>query len=130
MTFLDKETELLLEECIENSSDYPRILAEKFKGLSAIDDKRLRNRIRTLIEGGYISKLQWADNVPWFGTITEKGYSYFHDKDVFIRAKLRKENGFNLLDEECEGTLRQLQEEGGDLLSIDGPAEKAIAQVH
>ncbi|MBR0342411.1 MAG: hypothetical protein IJH64_09285 [Oscillospiraceae bacterium] len=36
MTFLDKETELLLEECIENSSEYPRVLAEKFKGLSAI----------------------------------------------------------------------------------------------
>ncbi len=112
MTFLDKETELLLEECIENSSEYPRVLAEKFKGLSAIDDRRLRSRIHALIEGGYISKLQWAGNVPWLGSITEKGYSYFHDKEVYIRSRLKKQSGFKLLDKQSEETLQSLLEHG------------------
>lgn len=88
MKFLNKETEILLQECIDNSSNFPKVLAEKFEGISDEEDTRLRNRINSLIDNGYFSKLQWADNVPWFGTITEEGYDYFHKKHVYtFKAK-------------------------------------------
>ena len=73
MDFLNRETENLLKECIDNSATFPKILADKFEGLSSAEDSRLRGRIKVLVDNGYFSKLQWADNVPWFGSITEKG---------------------------------------------------------
>lgn len=105
MNFLNKEAENLLKECIENSGNFPQVLAQKFDGLSPTDDNRLRNLIKVLIKDGYFSKLQWADNVPWFGTITEKGYDYFHDKETYIKNNLKRESNFNLLNEESEKVL-------------------------
>lgn len=61
MKFINKETELLLQECIDNSSSFPKVLAEKFEGISDEEDTRLRNRIKSLIDNGYFSKLQWAE---------------------------------------------------------------------
>lgn len=125
MKFLNKETELLLQECIDNSSNFPKVLAEKFEGISVEEDTRLRNRIKSLIDNGYFSKLQWADNVPWFGTITEDGYDYFHKKNVYIRSKLKSIPSFKLLDQQCEKVLADLCQRGDDPITVNGTAKDA-----
>jgi|GEM_PF-2994664 len=125
MVFLNKETEKLLKECIDNFSNFPKILAEKLDGLSPADDSRLRGRIKVLVDNGYFSKLQWADNVPWFGTITEKGYDYFHNKDTYIRARLRNIPDFKLLDDEGEECLRKLCDSNEDFITVSGEAKDA-----
>ena len=130
MEFLNKETENLLKECVDNSSRFPGVLAEKFEGLSAAEDMRLRGRIKVLVDQGYFSNLQWADDVPWFGTITEKGYDYFHDKEVFIRSKLRKQPNFKLLDEESETALLELVNNGQDQIIVRGDSKKARILEH
>ena len=130
MDFLNNETEELLKECIDNSSNFPKILAEKLEGLSSADDLRLRGRIKVLVDNGYFSKLQWADNVPWYGSITEKGYSYFHDKDVYMRARLKREDGFKLLDDESEEVLKELLQAGSSFVKIVENAEKTKVVEH
>lgn len=125
MDFLNKETEQLLKESIDNSDNFPKVLAEKFEGLSSADDSRLRESIKVLVDNGYFSKLQWADNVPWFGSITEKGYDYFHEKEVFIRAKLRNQPGFRLLDEESEKALSSLVNNEEDQIVVQGDSKQA-----
>ena len=127
MKFLNKETETLLQECIDNSSNFPKVLAEKFEGLSFEEDTRLRNRIKTLIDNGYFSKLQWADNVPWFGAITEEGYDYFYKKDVYIRAKIRERNDFQLLDKKTEKVLQKLIDIGKSVYV--GDDDKEISEI-
>ena len=130
MEFLNRETENLLKECIDNSGTFPKILADKFEGLSSAEDSRLRGRIKVLVDNGYFSKLQWADNVPWFGSITEKGYDYFHNKDTYIRAKLRRTPGFKLLDEESEECLRKLCNSSEDSITVNGKAKDAKVLEH
>ncbi|MBR5424356.1 MAG: hypothetical protein IK108_10135 [Clostridia bacterium] len=130
MDFLNRETENLLKECIDNSATFPKILADKFEGLSSDEDSRLRGRIKVLVDNGYFSKLQWADNVPWFGSITEKGYDYFHNKDTYIRAKLRRTPGFKLLDEESEECLRKLCNSSEDSITVNGKAKDAKVLEH
>lgn len=130
MDFLNRETENLLKECIDNSATFPKILADKFEGLSSAEDSRLRGRIKVLVDNGYFSKLQWADNVPWFGSITEKGYDYFHNKDTYIRANLRKTPGFKLLDEESEECLRKLCNSSEDFITVNGKAKDAKVLEH
>ena len=124
MEFLNRETEKLLQECVDNSINFPQILAEKFKGISSAEDRRLRNRIKELIDNGYFSKIQWADGVPWFGTITEDGYEYFHKKDVFIRAKLRRDPTFTLLDPESENFLKKIAT-NDDIIVLHGSPSEA-----
>lgn len=130
MDFLNKETEELLKECIDNSGSFPKILADKFKGLSSAEESRLRGRIKVLVDNGYFSKLKWADNVPWFGSITEKGYDYFHNKDTYIRAKLRKTPDFKLLDEESEECLRKLCNSNESFIVVQGKAKDAKVLEH
>lgn len=130
MDFLNRETENLLKECIDNSATFPKILADKFEGLSSAEDSRLRGRIKVLVDNGYFSKLEWADNVPWFGSITEKGYDYFHNKDTYIRAKLRRAPGFKLLDEESEECLRKLCSNDEDFIKVQGKAKDAKVLEH
>lgn len=130
MEFLNKDTEALLKECVENSGNFPGVLAEKFNGLSMAEEMRLRGRIKVLVDQGYFSNLQWADGVPWFGTITEKGYDYLHDKEVFIRSKLRKQPGFKLLDEESESTLAEFVDNKNDQIVVRGDSGKARILEH
>ena len=130
MNFLNKETEALLKECIDNSGSFPDVLAKKFEGLSTTEDSRLRARIEVLVNNGYFSKLQWADNVPWFGSITEKGFDYFHEKEVFIRAKLRNQPGFKLLDEESEKALSELNNHEEDQFMVHENSKQARILEH
>lgn len=130
MNFLNKETEALLKECIDNSGSFPNVLAKKFEGLSTTEDSRLRARIEVLVNNGYFSKLQWADNVPWFGSITEKGFDYFHEKEVFIRAKLRNQPGFILLDEESEKALSELNNHEEDQFVVHENSKQARILEH
>ena len=130
MDFLNRETEALLKECIDNSGNFPGVLAEKFEGLSPAEDVRLRARIEALVNHGYFEELQWADNVPWYGSITEKGYDYFHDKEVFIRAKLRNQPGFILLDEESEKALSELNNNEENLIMVHGDGKEARILEH
>lgn len=81
MEFLSKEIENLLQECIDRSDDFPAVLAEKFEGLSAKDDNQLRSCIKVLIDEGYISKLSWGSNVPYYGRIEQK------DMIIFVKRK-------------------------------------------
>lgn len=100
MELLDKDTEALLRECLDRIDDFPVVLAEKLKELSSVEGGRLRSHIKFLCDNGYFSKLGWANNVPYKGQILQKGYAYFQKKDVYIRAKLRQDPYFCLLDEE------------------------------
>ena len=108
MVFLSKENEALLKECIENDAVFPRILRNKFEGLSAQEDNHLREQIKALVDDGFFSKIQWGDNAPLFGRIEQKGYDYFKQRDIYIRAKLRQDPFFVLLDEESEKVLSEL----------------------
>ena len=130
MDFLNKETENLLQECIDNSSNFSDVLAEKLKSLSAPEYDRLKERIKVLVDKGYFSNLQWADGVPWKGTISEKGYDYFHKKDVFIRAKLRQQPHFNLLDSATEKFLAVLVNSDKDQITIQGDSKRARLVEH
>lgn len=109
MNFLDVEIEKLLKEILENDEKFPKILREKFNGLNHIDDSKLRSKIKVLIDEGYISKLQWGDNVPLLGRIEQKGYSYFKNKEIYIRKALREDARFDL-DIESETALKNLIE--------------------
>lgn len=108
MDFLDKDTEKLLEDCLAREQDYPTVLKEKFSNLSNAKAEQLRSCIGILVDKGYISKLQWADNLPWTGRIEQKGRNYFREKEVYIRAKLRQDPYFSVLDEESENVLSGL----------------------
>lgn len=130
MNFLNKETEALLKECIENSGSFPNVLAVKFKDLSPVEDSRLRARIEVLVNNGYFSELQWADNVPWIGSITEKGFDYFREKEIFLRAKLRNQPGFKLLDEESEKALSELNDHEEDQFMVHENSKQARILEH
>ena len=110
MELLDKDTEVLLRECLDRADDFPVVLAEKFEGLSSAEDSRLRSYIKFLCDNGYFSNLSWASDVPYLGRIEPKGFTYFQKKDVYIRAKLRQDPYFHLLDEESEQTLFNLSQ--------------------
>ncbi|MCM1441524.1 MAG: hypothetical protein NC131_20305 [Roseburia sp.] len=124
MEFLDKETEKLLKECLDRESDFPKVLSEKLGEASPSEVTRLRGQIGILSKQEYI-KINWADNLPYLGKIEQKGYVYFHNKEVYIRAKLRQDPFFSLLDGESENVLYSLlldSIEAGDeqLLRVDG----------
>lgn len=76
---LKGEARDLLVELIENKdSDLAGLLAQKFKGLDFQQDTRLRATIKYLIDNGYLNipKNGWADNVPYFTTLTFEGEHY------------------------------------------------------
>lgn len=130
MEFLSKEIENLLQECIERSDDFPTVLAEKFEGISTKEDNQLRSCIKFLTDKGYISKLSWGDNVPYYGRIEQKGYDYFHQKEVYIRAKLRQDPYFTLLDDESEEALRELSQSSEMHVMVSGNADQGRVLEH
>lgn len=75
MELLDKDIEVLLQECLNRADDFPAILAEKFEGLTSVEDGRLRSRIKFLCDNGYFSKLNWASDLPYIGRIEQKGFA-------------------------------------------------------
>ena len=108
MKFLNRNVEKLLQESLDRSSDFPLVLAEKLGAASAAEDDAIRSCIKVLCDEGYFSKLSWGDNVPCRGRIEQKGYEYFPQKNIYIRAKLRQDPYFLLLDEESEKVLHEL----------------------
>ena len=130
MEFLSREIENLLQACIDRSDDFPAVLAEKFDGLSTKEDNQLRSCIKVLIDKGYISKLGWGDNVPYCGRIEQKGYDYFHQKEVYIRAKLRQDPYFTLLDDESEKVLHELSQSRIIHMAISGNADQGRVLKH
>lgn len=120
MEFLSKENEALLKECIDNNTDFPRVLRCKFEGLSPVEDDRLRGQIKALVDMGFLSKMHWGDNVPLYGRIEQKGYDYFKQREIYIRAKLRQDPCFVLLDDESERILSELQNNTEPQVLISG----------
>lgn len=130
MELLDKETETLLRECLDRADDFPVVLAEKFEGLSSVEKSCLRRHIKSLCDNGYFSELNWANNVPYMGQIEQKGYTYFRKKDVYIRAKLRQDPYFHLLDEESEQTLSNLSQSTDAHQMVSGNADQGRILEH
>ena len=130
MELLDKDMETLLQECLNHADNFPAILAEKFEGLSSADNSRLRSYIKFLCDNGYFSKLDWADNAPYKGKIEQKGYTYFQKKDVYIRAKLRQDPYFHLLDEESEQILFNLSQSTDAHQVVSGTANQGRILEH
>lgn len=110
MEFLDKDTEIVLQQCVNMEEKYPEVLRNMFEKCSHQESVKLRSILHNLIDKGYISKLIWADNLPYNGQIEQKGRIYFKQKDIFIRKALRENSRFNL-NEECEKILSELIKE-------------------
>lgn len=110
MRFLDNQTEELLKECIDQESTFPEVLQDKFIKAkdNPLEKTRLCRKIRVLIDEGYISELEWADDVPYLGQIEQKGMNYFKEKEIYVRAMLKKDPDFHLLDGECETILQKI----------------------
>lgn len=120
MDFLSPELEDLLKKCIEKETDFPKVLREMLENGNAFENSRLRGKIKSLIDEGYISKLSWGDNLPLFGRIEQKGYDYFKLKDIYIRARLRQDPYFILLDKESEDALKRLVSFSEGFISLSG----------
>lgn len=73
-----KEIRELKKQDEDDQRDYWH---DKFENLSFEEDSNLRSKFKFLSENGFI-QVQWADNIPYFLIITDKGisYSYFKDK--------------------------------------------------
>ncbi len=121
MGCLDPEAEDLLKEILENDKDFPKILRDKFgvyqKTVNGYlvqeeEDTRLRAKIKVLIDGGYISKLQWGDNVPYSGRVEQKGRSYF------IMKEQEETIDFNSL-ERLLYKLLKVANRSGDIVSVN-----------
>ena len=120
MDFLSPELEDLLKKCIEKETDFPKVLREMLESGNTLENSRLRGKIKSLIDDGFISKLSWGDNLPLFGRIEQKGYDYFKLKDIYIRAQLRQDPFFEILDEESEDALKRLIAFSDDFISLSG----------
>jgi len=90
MRLLKGEARALLVELIDNKdSDFAGLLAQKFQGLNFQQDTRLRATIKYLIDSGYLNipKNGWADNVPYFASLTYEGEHYLEIEAENIQAK-------------------------------------------
>lgn len=102
MDRLDSETEELLKEILENDDNFPEYLINKFNGLSVEENFKLRAKIKVLSNGHYIS-LIWADNLPYLGSIEQKGQSYFASKEQ------EETKGFNAWEKLLYKLLKNVQ---------------------
>lgn len=124
MTFLSNELEQLLQTCIENDSDFPKILQTMLNESNFLEESRLRSQIKSLVDEGFLSKIIWGDNLPLIGRIEQKGYDYFKQRDSYIRAKLRQDPQFALLDDESEKTLKNLIDTSEEFIQLCGNASE------
>lgn len=124
MTFLSKELEGLLEKCVLNQESYPQILREELQNCEGVKEERLLSQIKALIDGNYLSSISWADNLPYYGRIEQKAFDYFQLREIYIRAKLRQDSYFDVLDEECELELRTIIMRNEPFVTINDRAER------
>lgn len=87
---IDKETEEILQKCIQNAENYPQVLRDMLEKCSQDEEDVLRSQIKLLIEEGYLSKIQWASNLPYYGRIEQKGRMYFINKEKQRKLEMKK----------------------------------------
>ena len=124
MVFLSKETEKLLLKCVENRQNYPNILREELINVSDSQQDQLLIIIKVLIDEGYLSSILWADNLPYAGRIEQKAFDYFEQKSIYIRAKLRQDQYFVVLDDECEELLKNIISKQEPFIVVNDDASK------
>ena len=93
---LSPQGETLLKEIIDlQASDQDNAVywSKRFDGLSMQQDTLLRDTFRELRECGYV-KTQWADNIPYYLSLTVDGQNYFTNKKAAKKAE-RKLSGGN-----------------------------------
>ena len=124
MDFLSEEIERLLLKCVENTQNYPNILCEELANASDSEQEQLLIKVNFLINEGYLSSILWVDNLPYEGRIEQRAFDYFKQKKIYIRAKLRQDQYFVVLDEECEELLKNLISKQGHFILINDEASK------
>lgn len=124
MEFLSKELEELLKLCIDNQNTYPDILCEELQKYNGVEEERLRSKIKALIDTGYLSHISWADNLPYTGRIEQKGFDYFKQREIYVRAKLRQDPYFTSLDKDCETELKKIIDCGEAFVTLNGKANE------
>lgn len=83
---LSPQGETLLKEIIDlqaSGQDNAAYWSKRFDGLSMQQDTLLRDTFRELRECGYV-KTQWADNIPYYLSLTVDGHNYFTNKNLHI----------------------------------------------
>ena len=86
---LSPQGETLLKEIIDlQASDQDNAVywSKRFDGLSMQQDTLLRDTFRELKECGYVH-IQWADNIPYYLSLTVDGQNYFTNKKAAKKAE-------------------------------------------
>lgn len=86
---LSPQGETLLKEIIDlqaSGQDNAAYWSKRFDGLSMQQDTLLRDTFRELRECGYV-KTQWADNIPYYLSLTVDGHNYFTNKKAAKKAE-------------------------------------------
>ena len=85
---LSPQGETLLKEIIDlqaSGQDNAAYWSKRFDGLSMQQDTLLRDTFRELKECGYVH-IQWADNIPYYLSLTVDGHNYFTNKKAAKKA--------------------------------------------
>lgn len=82
--------ELLLELISDQTGNIAAVLAEKFNGLNHNEDTKLRATINYLCRIGYLNipKNGWADDVPYFASLTYEGEHYLSEEKSMIEMEV------------------------------------------
>ena len=86
---LSPQGETLLKEIIDlqaSDQDNAAYWSKRFDGLSMQQDTLLRDTFRELKECGYVH-IQWADNIPYYLSLTVDGHDYFTNKKAAKKAE-------------------------------------------
>ncbi len=86
---LSPQGETLLKEIIDlqaSGQDNAAYWSKRFDGLSMQQDTLLRDTFRELKECGYVH-IQWADNIPYYLSLTVDGHNYFTNKKAAKKAE-------------------------------------------
>lgn len=86
---LSPQGETLLKEIIDlqaSGQDNASYWSKRFDRLSMQDDTLLRDTFRELKECGYVH-IQWADNIPYYLSLTVDGKNYFTNKKAAKKAE-------------------------------------------
>lgn len=86
---LSPQGETLLKEIIDlqaSGQDNAAYWSKRFDGLSMQQDTLLRDTFRELRECGYVH-IQWADNIPYYLSLTVDGQNYFTNKKDAKKAE-------------------------------------------
>ena len=86
---LSPQGETLLKEIIDlqaSGQDNAAYWSKRFDGLSMQQDTLLRDTFRELKEYGYVH-IQWADNIPYYLSLTVDSQNYFTNKKAAKKAE-------------------------------------------